>query len=483
MGKRAAKVLYINGINAATGGWLHAPRDINAVAGRLAAPPAQEPRAPIARRTMPQMPARPPRMSLIGADDSHVDPRTGWGIVFSTDEKPEVRQALAPLIEHRKQQVGAGFKELEPYPYPAGCSWMNWLGAHDAIPGVLDTTKIPYYVLIVGGPDRIPYGFQYLMGVEYAVGRIAFDTAEDYAAYAESVVRYETDAAVSQGRWAGFFGTAHAGDGATEGSAEHLVTPLAGQPWDFRVKRFVAETALKKNLLGMLHAEGEAQGPALLFTATHGAAFPAYHDLVRDRNGALVCQDWPGIPPGAGPNTILAGLKKEYYLSAQDITDDTRIHGMIGFHFACFGAGTPRYDNFALAPGETPHLLSDAPFVARLPQRMLAHPKGGALAVIGHVDRVWSYSFQTDSAGDQIGPFRETISRLFRGQSVGRAMKEFKERYAALCVYLVCAQEKAEGGLHMEPDEYATLLTECNDAQNYVIVGDPAVKLRVDQLR
>ena len=203
----------------------------------------------------------------------------------------------------------------------------------------------------------------------------------------------------------------------------------------------------------------------------------------RERNGALVCQEWPGIPPGAGPNTILSRLKREHYLSAPDITEDARVHGMIAFHFACFGAGTPMYDSYQTGSGKEPLRLAEQPFVARLPQKLMSHPKGGALAVIGHVDRVWSYSFQTTSAGDQIGPFRETIRRLFRGQSVGRAIQEFNERYAALCVYLVCMQHKVEAGEHVEPEEQARLMTECSDAQNYVVLGDPAVKLRVHDLQ
>lgn len=473
--------VYLNGINAATGGYLHAPRELTDFTEKMRERAAR-PSVRVARRASVQESARRPgRMSLIGADDSDVDPRTGWGILFAEDESEEVKRALAPLIEHRQRQVGPSFRLLEPYV--KGCGWLDWLGAQDAIPGVLDPTKIPYYVAVVGGPDRIPFGFQYLMDVEYAVGRISFETPDEYAAYAESVVKYETARAVAQGKWAGFFGTSHADDGATQGSAEHLVGPLSAERWAFRAHRFLAGEATKINLLDMLHAQREPLPPALLFTATHGAAFPFAHLHARERNGALVCQEWPGIPPGAGPNTILAGLKREHYFSAPDITEDTRLHGLIGFHFACFGAGTPMYDNYVLGPGEQPLQIAERPFVARLPQRMMSHPRGGALAVIGHVDRVWSYSFQTPSAGDQIGPFRETIRRIFRGQSVGRAMKEFNERYAALCVYLVCVQQKAEAGQHMEPEEYAKLLTECNDAKNYIILGDPAVKLRVAELQ
>lgn len=478
---RHSRVIHLNGINAATGVYLHAPHDISEHAKQFREQRRGRPTVRLSQRLSQSAVAAPAsgRKSLIGADDSHVDPRTGWGILFAEDESEDIKRALAPLIEHRKRQVGAGFRLLEPYVH--GCDWLDWLGVQGAMPGILDPGKIPYYVALVGGPDRIPYGFQYLMDVEYAVGRISFRTADEYAAYAESVVKYETARSVNQGRSAGFFATRHAEDGATQGSADRLVTPLTGEHWDFRARSVLGPEATKANLLGLLRGDGERHPPAFLFTATHGAVFPFGNPLARDRNGALVCQEWPGVPPDAGPRTLLAALQPDTYVSAPDIGTDARLHGLIAFHFACFGAGTPMYDTFA--PGGKPIKIADEAFVARLPQTLMAHPGGGALAVIGHVDRVWSYSFQTPSAGDQIGPFRETIRRIFRGQSVGRSMKEFNERFAALCVYLVCLQQKMEAGEHIEPEEYTQLLTECNDAQNYVILGDPAVKLRVDQLQ
>jgi len=476
-------LVYFNGVDGATGGYHLAPHQAAEFARRVAGPRFDG--APV-RPVVPPPPVPPPapnlgRLSLIGADDSAVDARTGWALVFADDESDDVKRALAPLIEHRKQQVGASYREL--VPYIQGCSWLDWLGAHDVTPGELEPAKIPWYIALVGGPERIPFGFQYLLGVEYAVGRIAFDTPDEYAAYADSVVRYETAQRTEQGNWGAFFGTRHPNDGATQASADRLLTPLAAESWRFRPRSYFAEQATKATLLNVLHGADEPLAPALLFTATHGIAFPQGHPLARERNGALLCQDWPGIAPGTAADAALAALADSQYLGAPDITDDARVHGTIAFHFACFGAGTPLYDQFAHTPGTPPRQLADAPFVARLPQRLLAHKGGGALAVIGHVDRAWSYSFQTSSAGNQIGPFRQTVLRLFRGQSVGRAIRAFRDRYATLCVYAMCVQQKMEAGEHIDAEAYAQILTECEDAQNYIVLGDPAVSLRIGDLR
>jgi hypothetical protein len=475
-------LVYFNGIDGATGRYHLEPHHPFDFAQRVVGPSfSSAPGRPI----VPLAPPPPPpskygRLSLIGADDSAVDPRTGWALVFAEGESDEVKRALEPLIAHRKQQVGPGYREL--VPYIQGCSWLDWLGAHDVSPGGFEPAKIPWYLVLVGGPDRIPFGFQYLLSVEYAVGRIAFETPDEYAAYAESVVRYETSNKVEQGNWGAFFGTRHPDDGATQASADRLAGPLAAVPWQFRSRSYFAEQATKTALHGLLHGADEQTSPALLFTATHGIAFPRGHALTRERNGALLCQEWPGVAAGTSADAAVEALAESQYFSAADVGDEARLHGTIAFHFACFGAGTPLYDQFANLPGAPPRQLADAPFVARLPQRLLSHKAGGALAVIGHVDRAWSYSFQTSSAGNQIGPFRETIQRLFRGQSVGRAIREFRDRYATLCVYAMCVQQKMEAGEHIDAEAYAEILTECEDAQNYIILGDPAVSLRVAEL-
>ena len=106
------------------------------------------------------------------------------------------------------------------------------------------------------------------------------------------------------------------------------------------------------------------------------------------------------------------------------IGDDANVNGLIAFTFACFGAGTPDADQFLKDlsdAGEAPP-MAPSPFVAALPQRLLGHPNGSALAVIGHVDRAWGCSIKTPRVSEaQIGTFRNTIGNVLTGTPVGHA--------------------------------------------------------------
>jgi hypothetical protein len=210
----------------------------------------------------------------------------------------------------------------------------------------------------------------------------------------------------------------------------------------------------------------------MLFTASHGMGWPKDHEQQRLVQGALLCQDWSGF----------GSVKPDHFLAATDIADDARLHGLVAFLFACYGAGTPAHDNFLTDRSQGPVPIAAEPFVAALPQRLLSHPQGGALAVLGHVERGWGYSIRPPDAGTQLQPFRNLIGRILNGEPVGHATKDFSDKYAVLSTELLSKLDETQPGEAPSDSELASTWIERNDAQNYVTLGDPAVRVRVDLL-
>ena len=423
--------------------------------------------------------------------------QTGWGVIFSEKADPSIREALAPLLAHRRADASRVkehyYQEFSgPRGYHSGETTQDFLRNRGArTSGSADPDHMPYYLLIVGDPETIPYSFQYQLDVQYAVGRISFDTVDEYASYASSVVRAET--ANPRPRRVTLVGVSNDGDRATRLTREYLVEPLAkdvadwahGMPPDqqWELQTVFGSEARKERFAALL---GGAETPSLLFTASHGAGFAREHPRQSLHQGALVCQDWPG-PRGWSEQPL-----DKFYFSADDVSSDASLEGLIAFHFACFSVGTPRFDDLpqlvgnkvqpATALGTSAALpIASRSFAARLPQRLLGHPRGGALAVIGHVERALGSSFlEEDGLRQRDSPpvFRGALNQLLHGDRLGVAIEPFNERYADVCSQLEAQLGKVLSfGYKADPVDLAKLWMGAADARGYAIFGDPAVRL------
>ncbi|HEX8502235.1 MAG TPA: C25 family cysteine peptidase [Pyrinomonadaceae bacterium] len=406
----------------------------------------------------------------------------GWGVVFAADDPNAAALcgALGELLAHRRGQAARlskdYYKEFTGKDgYRGGETAQEFLARHGAGASSPSPEKVPYYLLIVGDPEAIPFEFQYALSTQYAVGRIHFDTPDEYAAYSRSIVLSESGE-FSLPREVAVFSPVAPGDTATKLAFEKMVNPLVMrleelQDWD--VKPALKEEATKARLRRLLGGEAT---PALLFTASHGMGFPSGHPQQLGHQGALLCQDWPGLEHWAGR------IPEDFYFAADDVGDDARLVGTMAFFFAEYSAGTPRFQDFSL---EAPEPRQEAPraFISSLPQRLLGHPNGGALAVIGHVGLAWVTSFlehvSTGLEVQVISTFLTTLNRLMRGHTVGSAMEPFSQRYMAHASQLAEDLREVVFRNKARTRELDRKLLTTLDARNYVILGDPAARLPV----
>lgn len=404
--------------------------------------------------------------------------QAGWGVIFpaslDADRVAALKDAMRPLLELRHAQAGRYYFEFigNERGYRAGETKNEFLlrfgrGAGAANPAL----GVPFYLLIVGSPEEIPFEFQYLLDVQYGVGRIHFDRLEDYALYAQSVVRAEQQQ-IARARQVAFFGPSH--DRPTGLSSSHLVGPLAekvsSQHPDWAVRAVVPAQSTKSTLETLL---GGSDTPAVLFTASHGMGFNLDDPRQLPHTGALVTQDFVGYS-GFGR------IPERYYFSADDLPADANVAGMIAFFFACFGAGSPRLDNFVREALGEENAIAPYSFLSRLPLKLLSHPRGGALGVFAHIDRAWAYSFLWDNAlaVADVETFRSLVSALLNGKPAGAAGDYFGARYGEISTELQEALDTTTSE-HQDDEKIAWWWLTNRDARNYTFIGDPAVRVAV----
>lgn len=473
--------LLWNGIDGVSGGFVRPFLTIRDLA-RAALRQAQDPRSCRWMRLHLDLLSR----GRLGPMES-VDPlslaQAGWAVVFARDTANEVIEALQPLLRMRRDQASQldanRYRELSGGDgFALDEHWLDFLARWGVGPGPVNPNRLPYYLLLVGSPAQIPFQVQSLLDVQFAVGRIFFETVEDYARYARSVVAAERGQ-IERSRSFALLATRHHDDEETrlscKGLAGSICRMLRRHP-EWSVERMLGNRATKSRLVDTLSRD---RGPALAFTATHGLDLPEDHPLLLSHQGALVCQDWTGpleamgLPTGTG------------YLCGEDFahTSSTGLGGLIGFHFACFAAGTSGVKSLLKTEEKEPsQVRASRPFLSRLPQRMLSHPAGGALAIIGNVDRALQNSFcwpKEDPRNSFICAevFTSVLERLMDGSTVGWAMEFLNKRHAELATYLSDELVEVRMGKKSEDQKSARLWNSYVDARNYVVIGDPAVRL------
>lgn len=452
-----APLLYCNGVDRATGRYLQPPL----------AP------ADLVERLRGHVPS--PQGELRGRPVPGVDERdlatSGWGVVFSAEAGDEVRCALGELLDHRRAQAGARHGHYyQEYRGERGVlpgeTREEWLARQGGAPGPADPDQVPFHLLLVGDPEAIPFDFQFELGVQRAVGRLHFDRLEDYRAYAAKVVATERSAPVRPRRLT-LFGVDNPDDPATTYTTEDLIAPLLellpSRMSGWSVQGALGAAATKQRLEQLLGGEDT---PALLFTASHGMGPPT--DGLPGELGSILCQDWPG------PKAWQGEIPPELYFAAADLPAHADLSGLVSFHFACYSAGVPGESSFGM-PWSPAERIALRACLALLPQRLLTR---GALAVIGHVDRAWCHSFLDQQDRPQLQTFSSVLRALAGGLPVGVAAQYLSERQADLQPRVSRQLVDLAAGRPVDRQRLSRDWIAAADARSYLLLGDPAVRVR-----
>jgi hypothetical protein len=404
------------------------------------------------------------------------DPRTaGWSfLVNSADpQRKQIEESLKPLAVHRGMADPAAPLLFNGEPPD---EWFDWINDNYFSMRLLGKEP-PLYILIVGGPDQVPFHFQSLLDSVANVGRVDFDKPDDLDQYVKKLIRLETadDPAVT--RDVIVFAPDGGPQDPTYFSREYMAKPLAEHVRDdlgFGIYTMFAADATKKKLQDAL----ASRKPALVYTASHGLGAMGQPLAVQKRlNGAICCQH-------TGPLTLDALFMADDVPATQPF-----LEGAVFFQFACFGYGTPAESDYTHWFDKVPETYTDADFVAALPKRLLAHPRG-PVAFIGHLDTAFLHGFADPEAPmildrwhNRVAPFVAAVDDLLGVRPSALAMQDMNRRYSICNALLTNTYDQEKRGkLKWTPALEArfvdTWITR-SDAQNYMVFGDPGARLRI----
>ena len=275
------------------------------------------------------------------------------------------------------------------------------------------------------------------LGDAYAVGRLWFDDLQAYHVYAQRLVEFERRPAELR-RSLTFFGPANPDDTASQFIAYKLIMPLFE-----RLKRESGDWNVS------LVDPPRQPRPAHAALSPRATAPAGHH-----RAGG-------GIPTGPRPPAsftrrhCLPGLARtaqmgqelppDFFLSGEDIPADADLTGMISIHMSDYSLGTPlRSEAQGMLFDDVPQ-LTHQPFIASLPQRMLAR---GALASVGLADKFWNVGFPnlTLFSPDTLVVAESCLRYLLQGAMLGVAMQPFRQRGVELTSQLSMLREEAQFG-------------------------------------
>ncbi|MCX4241457.1 hypothetical protein [Paraliomyxa miuraensis] len=411
-----------------------------------------------------------------------------WGVIAPQGPRGDRLLAiLEPLVALRRaQQHGEPVRVHRVPPRMTQSEALRWKKQVFA-PGTDLDLEVPRYQLIVGDLHEVPLTLQQAQSSDGYVGRVAFDDDEDLEAYVDKVLRWEARAAPQREGRAIFY-TVHDRSGATTAGYEGLVRPCLEaarqrlERGQFNADRIVEAGPSRVGDPSDLRVEANADRPGVLLSLSHGEGPP--------RAG------WPSADHQRRCQGAMS-FGRRGQLRGEDVATGSFLPGGVWLMMACFGAGSPQTSAYlpwleALKArgrfGGEPAAVLDAlpaerPFVAWLPQRVLANPDG-PLGFVGHVDLAWTYAFRELDDGaprERPGKMMAVLRSLLERNRFGLALRELHRYFDRTNAELTALERDAKSGRIPADDAWVARRSHLwmlrEDLSAYVLLGDPAARL------
>ncbi|RKH55308.1 hypothetical protein D7V93_23265 [Corallococcus llansteffanensis] len=356
--------------------------------------------------------------------------------------------------------------------------WMRTEFRKEAV----DESDRPRYLLLLGDLDGLSLELQQVLSTNAFVGRLVFPSADGYEAYCSKVLKWESSPYQGQVRPRALLYTSKDGTSATDLAYDVLMGPSfetlqARQPKDFpeaELQEIIDEKGASTQQWLSNVSQSE---PRVMLTLSHGLG-PGWKTREQQRRlqGAFVLPD----------KSLLTG---------EELVSRPFLPGGIWLFLACYGAGTPGRSSYAPWLQQLRDVDRDAarvleegmpgegalPFVAALPQAVLSNPSG-PLAVIGHMDLAWVSTF-SDQGRLAHSRFLGILRALLQGRRVGNALHTLLRIHSESLVELTALLNQDELARAMGRTSSVDLKVKarlwllCQDLVNYVLLGDPAVRV------
>jgi hypothetical protein len=426
--------------------------------------------------------------------------RQGWAVVAPAGAEGARLEALVqPLIRARAEDQQADVLSIRVPPgmdTTAATAWKK-----DVYPALYgeDEARRPRYLLILGDLDGVSLDTQQVLAQDGLPGRLACATDAGYGAYVDKVLRWQRTPPAHERARAVFY-TVHDGSRATAAGHAKLIQPChdrcartaRDKPRAFPASAVEAHGAQTPDP-GELLALAAVRHPSVLLSMSHGLGPP------RRR---------PWSPAEARAHQGAMSFGTEGAIAGHDVASAPFLPGGLWVYFACFGAGTPRTSAYHhwldmlahhgmadLGPVSATLRGLDAGggFISGLAKAALANPDG-PLAVLGHIDLAWSYSYEelrvaggeTDrrvTGSNRSLNFFQLMSKLVAGERAGAASFALRHPLGEVgtelnAYYDRCQRTGAvEGATPSDALALGNLWMLHQDLRGYALLGDPAVRL------